>query len=161
MGVCIYRYRRGFSLIELVIVVVILGLISAMAIPRMTRGAGNAGAATLRGDLAVLRGAIELYRAEHEGRFPVAMAIADQLTKFTKHDGTDPQTTADVASGRIYGPYLAKVPPLPVGAQKGKTSIETADGPTVGWIYIPASGLIVANCAGTELDPDGVAYNTY
>ena len=161
MGAYNYRHRRGFSLIELVIVVVILGLISAMAIPRMTRGAGNAGRATLKGDLAVLRGAIELYRAEHEGGFPSATTIASQLTSFTKIDGTDPQTTADVAAGRVYGPYMSKIPPLPVGAKKGKTGIDTADGATVGWIYTAASGTIAANCAGTELDQDGVAYNTY
>ena len=56
----------GFSLLELVIVVVIIGVISAIAIPRMTRGASNAGATALRANLAVLRNAIEIYRAEHQ-----------------------------------------------------------------------------------------------
>ena len=155
------KTKGGFSLVELVIVIVIIGLISAMAIPRMTRGAGNAGAATLRGDLAILRSAIEVYRAEHDAKFPTVAAIADQLTKYTKLDGTDPQTTPDVATGRIYGPYMSKIPALPVGTKKGRTGIAAADGAIVGWIYTESTGEIKANTTVAETDQDGVAYNTY
>ncbi len=75
---------RGFSLIELVIVIVIIAGISAIAFPRMTRGADNAGATAFKGSLSALRNAIEIYRAEHEGRFPNEdTTIANQLTMYT------------------------------------------------------------------------------
>ena len=108
--------HRAFSLVELVIVIVIIGVISAIAIPRLTRGATNAGAAALKQDLATMRNAVELYRAEHDGKFPTSEAtLADQLTKYTKADGTGAQTTVDVGNGIIYGPYLKAIPPVPVG----------------------------------------------
>lgn len=153
--------KRGFSLIELVIVLVIIGAISAIAIPRLTRGASNSSATSLRGSLTVLRSSIELYRAEHEGASPTATGIADQLTMFTKIDGTDANAAANVATARIYGPYVQAVPALPVGAKKGSTGIAAADGAGVGWIYKVGTGAIIANTVDAEVDQDGVKYNTY
>ncbi len=154
-------HHRGFSLIELVIVIVIIGAISAIAIPRLTRGANNSSATSLRGDLTVLRSSIELYRAEHEGKFPTATGISNQLTMFTKIDGTDANAAANVAGGRIYGPYVRAIPALPVGAKKGGTGIAAADAAGVGWIYIAATGTINANCVDAEVDQDGNKYNLY
>ena len=155
------RRSGGFSLIELVIVIVIIGVISAIAIPRLTRGANNAGSTALRGDLAVLRSSIELYRAEHEGKFPTKAGISNQLTMYTKLDGTDANVAVDVTGGRIYGPYLRAVPTLPVGAKKGQTGILDVDGATIGWIYDETAGTIKANCVDAETDQDTVKYNTY
>ena len=154
------RRVRGFSLIELVIVIVIIGVISAIAIPRLTRGANNAAATAVRGDLAVLRSAIETYRAEHQGLFPTAAGIGTELTSYTKIDGTDANAAPDVATGRVYGPYVRAIPALPVGARKGSTGVAAADGAGIGWIYIVATGNITANTT-TETDQDGVLYTTY
>jgi len=153
--------RRGFSLVELVIVIVIIGVISAIAIPRLTRGAHNAGSSALKGDLAVLRNAIELYRAEHEGRFPTEANFVDQMTKYSDITGTSFSTTPDVGNGIVYGPYLKDIPPLPVGENKGDTGVAAADAAGVGWIYTAASGTIKPNTAVGEADQDGVDYNTY
>lgn len=155
------RTSRGFSLVELVIVVVIIGVISAIAIPRMTRGANNAAATALTADLATLRGAIETYRAEHQGLLPTATDIVNQLTKYTKIDGTDANDAVDTAAGRVYGPYLRDIPPLPVGAKKGSTLIAAADAAGVGWIYTATGGTIVSNTTATEKDQNLKAYNTY
>ena len=62
--------KSGFSLIELVIVIVILAVISAIALPRISRGAKGADESALGQNLAVLRSAIEMYSAEHGGKFP-------------------------------------------------------------------------------------------
>ena len=62
--------RQAFSLVELVIVVVIIGIIAAIAVPRMSRAANGAGDAALWGNLATLRGAIDMYAAEHGGGYP-------------------------------------------------------------------------------------------
>src|SRR5688572_8366359 len=110
------RKPRGFSLIELVIVVVIIAIIGAIAIPRMSRGAAGAADSALVGTLAVLRGGLDLYQTEHTGAFPTAANVAAALTTYTDDAGN---TNATKTAVFIYGPYLRKLPPLPVGAKKG------------------------------------------
>lgn len=150
--------RRGFSLIELVIVVVIIGIIAAIAIPRMSRGATGANESNLTANLRVLRNAIDLFQTEHEGTYPAVATIDTQLTQYTDMAGT---VSASKTSTFIYGPYIRSIPPLPVGAKKGKTGIAAADGTAVGWIYDATTGVIKANCVDAEVDSKGVKYNTY
>ena len=143
--------RRGFSLVELVIVVVILGIIGAIAIPRMSRGASGAGESALISDLAALRNAIELYAAEHDGSYPAAGTIADQLTQYTDSAG-DAQATADAT--HVFGPYLHSIPTLKVkGTRKGSNGIAAADAAGIGWLYTATTGTIKAN--STETSSDG------
>lgn len=135
--------RQAFSLIELVIVLVILGAVAAIAIPRMTKGAQGADAKALLADLATLRKAIEFYRSEHND-YPSVANIAGQLTQKTNPPGM-------VGVGNR-GPYLVAVPPLKTGANKGQTSFaapgasppvaEVAD---KGWLYDQSTGEIWAN----------------
>lgn len=154
--------RRGFSLIELVIVVVIIGIIAAIAIPRMSRGASGAGDSALSGNLAVLRNAIDLFQTEHPAApnsgFPTLAKIVDQLTTFTDDQGN---TSATKDSTFIFGSYLRAIPALPVGAKKGQSGVAAADGATVGWIYVEATGTIRANTAATEKDARGKLYSDY
>ena len=161
--------RTGFSLIELVIVIVILAVISAIALPRISRGAKAADESALGQNLSVLRSAVELYSAEHGGTFPGADGQVDtlinQLTKYSDKSGT----TADAknsATGIIYGPYLHRIPTLTVGANGGKATIAMqAAGPTVGggtgWVYNYSSGVLIANCADTEVSESGTKYNAW
>lgn len=150
-------FRRGFSLIELVIVVVIIGIIAAIAIPRMSRGAAGASDSALKGNLAVLRNAIDLYATEHGGTYPAVATIVAQLTQYSDDAGA---TSATQTGAYIYGPYIREIPALPVGAKKGSTGIAAADGAGIGWIYTAATGTIKANTT-TETDASGKAYNTY
>ncbi len=149
---------QGFSLLELVVVVVIIGIIAAIAIPRMSRGSAGAAAAALNGDLAVMRNAIDLFAAEHDGAFPTVADVANQLVQYTNAAG-DSQATKDLT--HIYGPYVRKIPGLKVGAKKGSTGIAAADGAGVGWIYNETAGDIKSNTTDSEKDDAGVAYNTY
>lgn len=157
------RRMKGFSLIELVIVVVIIGIIGAIAIPRMSRGSEGAADSALAGDLAVLRNAIDLYAAEHQGQFPTLANITDQLTKLTDGDGNVDDGSGK-AGGYIYGPYLRKVPGLPVGSASFKGSVVFTDTPGTagaGWVYTASTGDIVANLPVGETDSSGKPYNTY
>lgn len=132
--------RRGFSLIELVIVIIIMGVISAIAIPRMIKGADNADITGLRADLAVLRGAMEMCRYEHAG-FPA------DATDFTTWMTTD-------VGGK--GPYVIKIPALKTGVNAGQSGVavtaanppaagDVDGGATIGWLYNPTTGGIWAN----------------
>jgi general secretion pathway protein G len=150
--------NKGFSLLELVIVIVILAIIAAIAIPRMSRGSAGAADSALSSNLAVLRNAIDLFAAEHTGTFPTVANIVSQLTLYSDAAAATSTTKTET---HIYGPYVRKVPPLPVGANAGNTGIAAVDGAGVGWIYDEDTGEIKANCADNEKDVTGTQYNLY
>ena len=163
------RGSRSFSLIELVIVVVVIGIIAAIAIPRMSHGARNAGANALKANLSAFRTAFERYKAEHGGKSPL-LNPAQKLTQFSNLAGTATSPTSDPANGIVYGPYLRKISPLPVGSRKGATGIYHFNGsggvpqggvPSDGWWYSHVADEIRANLPATEKDDQGVPYNTY
>jgi prepilin-type N-terminal cleavage/methylation domain-containing protein len=155
--------RQGFSLIELVIVVVIIGIIAAIAIPRLSRGSAGAADSAVSGNLAVLRNAVDLYATEHGGTYPAVATFDTQLTQFTDSSGT---TSATKTATAIYGPYLRKTPPLPVGANKNSTAIVDGSSGSPGasaggWFYNASTGGIQANCPDAEVDASGKKYNAY
>lgn len=151
------RRRTAFSLIELVIVVVIIGIIAAIAIPRLSRGSAGAADSALSASLGTLRNSVEMFATEHEGTWPTAAKISDQLTQYTDAAG---DTSATKTGAYIYGPYLRKVPPLPVGPKKGNAGIAAADGDGVGWIYDASTGEVLPN-TGTLKDDAGKLYTDY
>jgi len=174
----IRRQRRAFSLVELVIVIVIIGIVAAIAVPRISRGAKGANESAVRGDLAALRAAVDLYGAEHNGLFPgknkndgtSGGTASDMVDQLTKHSDINGKTGAYApGSGIIYGPYLRNgIPPLPVGANAGSTDVlfDSTNSPPVvsetsgeGWVYNPNTGEIRANTVAT--DEAGDNYSDY
>lgn len=149
--------KSAFSLIELVIVIVILAVISAIALPRISRGAKGADESALSQNLAILRSAVEMYAAEHGGTYPKVATFVDQLTKYSDKSGATADAK-DEASGKIYGPYLHKIPPLTVGASAGKTDVAAAAAANVAWIYTETSGKLTANVAAGVTGSNGVEY---
>ena len=133
------KIHRGFSLIELTIVIIILGVISAIAIPRMIKGAENADVTALTADLAVLRGAMEMCRYEHAAYPSTAIEFNDWLTKTVLGNG----------------PYIVKIPELKTGIQKGNTTakiiasdppvVGDVDAGTIGWLFNATTGGVWAN----------------
>ena len=150
--------RRGFSLLEVVIVVAIIAILAAIGIPRMSRGAKGASDAALTGDLATLRNAIDLYAAEHGGAFPTTTDVNTQLTQYTNISGA---VNATKTATHIYGPYMRSIPPLPVGGKKGNSTIADANGAGVGWIYNSSDGTIKSNTTDSEKDEADKQYNQY
>jgi prepilin-type N-terminal cleavage/methylation domain-containing protein len=160
----VHMRKRAFSLVELVIVVVIIGIIGAIAIPRLSRGSAGAADGALKGDLAVMRSAIELFAAEHDGLFPGKDSSGNtedpvlQLTTYSDGAGNT-QATKDTVF--IFGPYVKDIPALPVGAAKGNKGLAAAAGAGVGWIYDYATGKIYSNTTATEQDVKNVKYSDY
>ena len=150
---------RGFSLLELVIVVVILGLVAAIAIPRMSRGSQGAAEAALAKNLATLRNALERYRAEHDGQAPPKDEVQEALCYYSNSVGDSFSATKDTT--HYLGPYLGSPPPLPVGDKKGSVTIAKVGSGSVGWVYDEGAATITANCEADEIDTSGMPYNQY
>ena len=58
--------EQGFTLLELMIVMVVIGLLAAIAIPSYTNNVRNAKEAVLREDLRTMRGAIDSYTVDKQ-----------------------------------------------------------------------------------------------
>jgi len=155
---------KAFSLLELIIVIVIIGLIAAIAIPRMSRGTAGAADAALSGDLAALRNAIEMFAAEHGGKFPTLDGIEAQLTQYTDDSNTSEPVLAKDRN-HTFGPYLQAIPPLPVGVCRGNSKVTGQTPPgtdlAAGWVYNQTTGQVRANCADTETDSRDRKYSDY
>jgi general secretion pathway protein G len=130
----ICRSRHGFTLLELVVVVVILGILVAVAAPRMFNTTTDAKRSAAKQSLTVIRGAIELYEADN-GRPPPAATLAIALKKY------------------LQGPF----PPCPVGNVNAAVFASSADpivvgGAGQGWAYNETTGEFAVNHA------DGISW---
>src|SRR5438270_867502 len=80
---CRKRHARGgFTLVEILIVVVILGILASIVVPKMSGAAMAARENMLRDDLRFLRSQIALYRAQHHDRAPGSIngGVPDEAT---------------------------------------------------------------------------------
>ncbi|GIX45901.1 MAG: hypothetical protein KatS3mg131_0112 [Candidatus Tectimicrobiota bacterium] len=160
---------RGLTLVEILIVVILMGIIAAVAVPRFATTTSEAQLNTLDANLSALRNAIELYAAQHNGRYPgqyketdgttavandaeAAAAFIAQLTQYSDKNGKT-STTKD--PNFPYGPYFREgipINPLPtpsnaVVADFDETGNIAGTGATggTGWKVAVQTGQIIAN----------------
>ena len=72
-------FRTGFTLVEILIVVVILGILAAIVIPQFSGATQDAQAGNLKAQLASIQSQIELYRARNQSNHPFATANWDRM----------------------------------------------------------------------------------
>ena len=143
-------------MMELVIVMVIIGILAAIAIPRITGGAEKAKAQALLASLAEVRNRIEVYKAEHQGLIPDKEFVA-QMTQYTDILGA---TNPDPSPKFPYGPYLNAIPKNPYS---GSTAIRfltvagtSAEARSIdrGWTYSVITGEFDADCSDERVTVD-------
>lgn len=98
--------KRGFTLVEILIVVVILSVLAAIVIPEFSGASTEAKDASLASDLRTIRSQIELYKVQHNEALPGAGGATFEQAMTGKTD-----IGGDV--GADYGPYMNKVPENP------------------------------------------------
>lgn len=155
--------RGAFTLVELLIVVVLIGIVALIAAPRLSQGASRSAAAATQADLFNVQKMIEMYAIEHAGVYPGAVsdggnaahteaAFLRQMLQYTDIAGR--ASSAPTGNYR-YGPYLRKgIPPLRFGRKRGLTGVHVVTGntaltfqaaPTAGWLYNDTTGEFTAN----------------
>ena len=100
-----HKTRRAFTLIEILIVVVILGILAAIVIPQFTDASTEAQEASLRSQLQTVRSQLELYRVKNADVYPDLVAnqwddlvIGDYLQAAPKNPFM-PSGTAQIGVG--------------------------------------------------------------
>jgi prepilin-type N-terminal cleavage/methylation domain-containing protein len=134
--------RIGFTLVEVLIVVVIMAILAAAIIPQFTDSTKDAHASTILHNLRTLRSQIQFYRAQHNSVNPGATLI--ELTTSTNAAGAQ-------GTGASYplGPYIRQIPMNPItksSAVKSITNDPAVAGDVTsggaGWLYNATTGNI-------------------
>ena len=153
-----WRETAGFTWIEIVVLVALLGIVSALAVPRIQLMLERGREAATRRNIAAIKSAISIYYGDHEGVWPDTLDV---------HDRTP---------GYGFGNYLDQMPPVrvthmddpsksPAGNQvtyKRFTEEPDLSRPLAygkGWRYEKATGRVWVNSSYT--DTRGVSYTTY
>lgn len=127
---------HAFTLVEILIVVVILGILAAIVVPQFTRAAEQTRENSVKMNLFRIRTQIEIYKEHHGG--PPTDFVA-QMTRATNADGED----ADPGTANYpFGPYLTAIP---VNAFNGEDTISDGEVESSGWYYNATTGEFRAN----------------
>ncbi len=100
--------KRGFTLVEILIVVLILGILAAIVIPQFTNASEDARRSSMTSQLQTLRSQIELFKLQHKDNLPGVTAGAFNEAEFWRHltTKTDQYGAANPATADAVGPYL-------------------------------------------------------
>jgi general secretion pathway protein G len=140
--------RKGFTLVEILIVVVILGILAAIVIPQFTSASQSAKRSSLISQLQTIRSQLELGQIQHNGAYPDL--VTDQWAPLTTETEPDAAYTTGDGSGNEMGPYLQQPPVNPFSTLDNPA--EVALNNTKAWRYILATGAIHAVVPAAKME---------
>jgi type II secretion system protein G len=130
-----FERGAGFTLVEVLIVVVIMAVLAAVVVPQFASSTDDAKMSTAEFNLSTLRSIIQTYRGQHHGALPTVDGTTNLLEELLQKTAASGTLDANGA----YGPYLVEFPENPF------TGINTVTATTKTTI---ASGDVTANDAG-------------
>ena len=142
--VTLRNIKKGFTLVELLIVIIIIAVLAAIAIPKFSNSSQRSKESSLRANLKLVRNAIDLFRAD-TGAFPATMA---GLTASTTSGLSAAAAACTIAATDWRGPYLQAIPVDPVSGSAMTYGTAAAD-----------VGTVKSSATGNGLD--GTAYSTW
>ena len=166
------RGHRGFTLIDVMLTVVILGILASFVMPQVATATRQTREVTLADTARFMRGQLEIYKAQHRDTFPGYLdgnvnsmptepVFVLQLLGYTDEYGH----VSSVPSGNVRrGPYLSKMPVNPINGLTSVRMVANGQAPpapdnSTGWTYRADTGAFLVNSTGT--DRDGVRYADY
>jgi len=142
------RARRGFTLIEILIVVIILGILAAIVIPQFSNASTSAKTSAVVSTAQSLRSQVALYKLQHNDTLPAQATFWTLMTTQTDSLGAAwTNSAANQAAGGPWGPYMQSTPP---NALNGQTTV--LDVPGV--LYVAGGANAVGAC-GWAYDYNG------
>lgn len=135
------KAKHGFTLVEILIVVVIIGVLAAMVIPVFGHATTDAKTSALASNLQKMRLQIELYKNHHNGYLPCTgggtATFEQALTGKTDLFGN---------VGITYGPFVDRIPVNSFNS-KGTVRLDgaAAGADTDGWRFDTTTGNFVAD----------------
>ncbi len=148
--------RKAFSIAELVIVAAIIGILAALVTPLLSNHVMEAREAAAREDVRLLRGAVELYAARHQGTPPGYpdnnMANAPTGQQFQDQTIVQDRCLLQIPQNPFNGLNRVRI----IGNDEDFPAEATGQN---GWIYQPATKTIHVDWPGT--DGHGVRYFDY
>ena len=135
---------RGFTLVEILIVVIILGILAAIVIPQFTNASTEARQSNVLSQLQTMRSQIELYKLQHNDTPPAL--ITTGWTVFTEYTDVNGGVSATKDTTHIYGPYYQTAPINPLS---NTSTVAAAAATGVGWVYSETTGTVSATAAAT------------
>ncbi len=153
----ISKARKGFTLIELMIVVAIIGILAAVAIPKFAQMLEKAREGATKGNIGAIKSAISIYYGDQQGNWPTC--ITDALfMNYMKVPLPAVKVThpASIFSGQntLSGTCATAATEAVAQSTEGPTTL-TGDG----WKYNLTTGNVFVNNAQT--DSSGVYYTQY
>lgn len=143
------KKHRGFTLIELMIVIAIIGILSVIAIPKFVDLVDKAKEAATKGNLGALRSAIAIYYGDNEGIYPY------KLNKYSY--------TVDGKKIPAFIPtYMDEIPTVKLRRtvpHKPTNTVVYGYKDSGGWWYDRKSGKIRIDCGHKSLE--GKRYYEY
>jgi len=137
------KAKSGFTLVEILIVVVILGILAAIVIPQFTDASTEAKESSLLTNIQAIRSQIELYKIQHTDALPGA-GTASFVLAMTG------QTDVAGAVGTDYCPYMQSIPTNPFNDKNTVDVTGRAGDNNAGWQFNTTSGLFQADDNATH-----------